>query len=145
MSKVISGFQTQFPTLIPYCTLIPSNYSTVLACNCPWIRGTQTSKGNLCHTSTQDRESASATVTKYETQVLNCLIALTFGDDVRSTAARWNVGQAVPLCRRGTSGRDVNECRHRGGKLWLLNLLNSQSHASNCSEKTNVRKFIQVL
>lgn len=39
MSEVISVFQTQFPTLITYCTLIPSNYSTVLASNCLRIRG----------------------------------------------------------------------------------------------------------
>lgn len=87
MSEVISVFQMQFPALITYCTLIPSNYSTVLASNCLQIRGAQTSKGNLCdaHTSSEDRESASATVTKHETKALNCLIALTFQDDTGPT------------------------------------------------------------
>lgn len=87
MSEVISVFQTQFPTLITYCTLIPSNYSTVLASNCLRIRRAQTSKGNLCnpHTYTEDRESASATVAQHEIKPLNCLIGLTFRDDTGPT------------------------------------------------------------
>lgn len=47
MGWAINAFQLLPPTLITYCTLIHSNYWSVLASNCLWIRGAETSKGKL--------------------------------------------------------------------------------------------------
>lgn len=69
--------------LITNCTVIHSNYWTVLASNCLWIRGAETSKGKLwnLHTSIEYGEYALATVANMKKTIENRGIGRIFGEN----------------------------------------------------------------